>query len=116
MIRRPPRSTLFPYTTLFRSAMAALALSATVGAATAYDHAMYGLVIRQPSVTVLLFGLLSWLAYRLSLRLATDYQRLAIMFARTCLFLVNLGFWVGSLWGDSLWRGPDRLGFCDSTL
>src|SRR3712207_7290244 len=26
MIRRPPRSTLFPYTTLFRSALAALVL------------------------------------------------------------------------------------------
>lgn len=88
-------------------AMAALALSATVGASTGYDHAMYALVIRQPSVTVLLFGLLSWLTYRLSLRLAGDYQRLAIIFARTCLFLVNLGFWVGSLWGDSLWQGRD---------
>src|SRR6266576_45054 len=97
-------------------AMAALALSATVGAATAYDHAMYGLVIRQPSVTVLLFGLLSWLAYRLSLRLATDYQRLAIMFARTCLFLVNLGFWVGSLWGDSLWRERDVWDFNSGTV
>src|SRR2546430_8945623 len=29
MIRRPPRSTLFPYTTLFRSAIAALLLAAT---------------------------------------------------------------------------------------
>src|SRR2546429_5517676 len=28
MIRRPPRSTLFPYTTLFRSARAALAVDA----------------------------------------------------------------------------------------
>src|SRR2546430_8061077 len=28
MIRRPPRSTLFPYTTLFRSSMGALAFSA----------------------------------------------------------------------------------------
>src|SRR3712207_8124131 len=28
MIRRPPRSSLFPYTTLFRSAIAALALAA----------------------------------------------------------------------------------------
>src|SRR2546422_11564260 len=27
MIRRPPRSTLFPYTTLFRSAVAALGIS-----------------------------------------------------------------------------------------
>src|SRR3712207_7955654 len=30
MIRRPPRSTLFPYTTLFRSASAALRLSCSV--------------------------------------------------------------------------------------
>jgi hypothetical protein len=96
-------------------ALAALALSASVGAATAYDHAMYALVVRQPSVTVLLFGLLSWVAYRLSLRLATDYQRLAIIFARTCLFLVNLGFWVGSLWGDSLWQERDVWDFNSGT-
>src|SRR3712207_8229761 len=32
MIRRPPRSTLFPYTTLFRSAPAALAPPAAGGA------------------------------------------------------------------------------------
>jgi len=97
-------------------AMAALALSATVGAATAYEHAMYTLVIRQPTVTVLLFGLLSWLAYRLSLRLVSDYQRLAIIFARTCLFLVNLGFWVGSLWGDSLWQERGTWDFNSGTV
>src|SRR3712207_8334164 len=32
MIRRPPRSTLFPYTTLFRSALAERMLLALVGA------------------------------------------------------------------------------------
>src|SRR3712207_8295714 len=31
MIRRPPRSTLFPYTTLFRSAVAHVGLGAQVG-------------------------------------------------------------------------------------
>src|SRR3712207_8568494 len=31
MIRRPPRSTLFPYTTLFRSAYALDAVSGTIG-------------------------------------------------------------------------------------
>src|SRR3712207_7404762 len=31
MIRRPPRSTLFPYTTLFRSLMSLLALSLVIG-------------------------------------------------------------------------------------
>src|SRR2546430_13732760 len=32
MIRRPPRSTLFPYTTLFRSVFAAATLTAPLGA------------------------------------------------------------------------------------
>src|SRR3712207_8144267 len=35
MIRRPPRSTLFPYTTLFRSVAAMYALAAGVNAAAA---------------------------------------------------------------------------------
>src|SRR3989475_4668120 len=38
MIRRPPRSTLFPYTTLFRS------MTAAVGAVTAYAFASLGLL------------------------------------------------------------------------
>src|SRR3712207_8961301 len=33
MIRRPPRSTLFPYTTLFRSAVAQTTVEVEVGAA-----------------------------------------------------------------------------------
>src|SRR2546422_5908076 len=38
MIRRPPRSTLFPYTTLFRSAMAAAVLSKRVFWTDAFPH------------------------------------------------------------------------------
>lgn len=91
-------------------AAATLALSPTVGAATAYGHATYMLIIEQPAVTVVLFTLLSWGAYRLSLRLEPDLQRLAIMSARTSLFLVNFGFWVGSLWGDSLGRHSPHWG------
>jgi hypothetical protein len=40
-----------------------------------------------------------------------DYGRLAILSARTSVFLVNAGFWVGSIWGErsgetgSPWRG-----------
>jgi hypothetical protein len=37
-----------------------------------------------------------------SLRVGKDYRPLAIVAARTSLFLVNFGFWVGSLWGDQL--------------
>src|SRR2546429_2202545 len=38
MIRRPPRSTLFPYTTLFRSLQALLQVAA--------DHAAHGVTVR----------------------------------------------------------------------
>src|SRR2546426_4978727 len=38
MIRRPPRSTLFPYTTLFRSSQRQIALSCAVGQATVSDY------------------------------------------------------------------------------
>src|SRR5256885_10836985 len=37
MIRRPPRSTLFPYTTLFRSLAAALALAFDLGGYPLFD-------------------------------------------------------------------------------
>lgn len=84
-------------------ALSVLALSATVGAAMAYSHAAYFLIIQQPTATVVLFALLSWGAYMLSLRLPSPYQPLALVFARTSLFLVNFGFWVGSLWGDRVW-------------
>jgi iron complex transport system permease protein len=85
--------------------LATLALSPTIGAATAYTHATYSLVIEQPALTVIMFSLLSWGAYRMSLGMEPELQRLALISARTAMFLVNFGFWVGSLWGDSLGRG-----------
>src|SRR3712207_8640755 len=46
MIRRPPRSTLFPYTTLFRSARAAAHRAAVVGLAQAVAHRQLAPVAR----------------------------------------------------------------------
>ena len=91
--------------------IAVLALSSTVGAMTAYGHASYGLCIRQPTITVCLFTLIAVGAYQVSKLLSWDYQRLAIIVSRTSLFVVNLGFWVGSLWGDSLWYQLDSWDF-----
>lgn len=85
-------------------ALSVLALSETIGAATAYEHATYYLIIEHPTITVALFALLSWGAYVLSLHASKVHQPLATVFARTSLFLVNFGFWIGSLWGDGLWR------------
>jgi iron complex transport system permease protein len=90
------------------AAMAVLSLAATVGAMTAYGHATYMFTIRQPTVMVCLFSVLGLFSYRWSKFLPSDDQRLAIMVARTSLFVVNLGFWVGSLWGDSLWHQGDE--------
>ena len=91
--------------------IATLAFSATVGAMAAYGYASYFLVIRQPLITVILFSLLGWGMYYLAQRLPIDYQHLAIACSRTSLFLVNFGFWVGSLWGDSLWYQQDSWSF-----
>src|SRR3712207_8380882 len=41
MIRRPPRSTLFPYTTLFRSLLTLIALTAMTGQQAHFLHPFY---------------------------------------------------------------------------
>lgn len=84
------------------ASLAVVALSATLGARTGYSHATYSLAIFEPTLTIVLFSVLALVVYRASLRLKADYERLAVMVARTSILLVNFGFWVGSLWGDPL--------------
>jgi len=83
-------------------AAAVLALAACLGARAGYWHATYALAIYEPAVTVVLFSLIALGTYHLSKRFAADYERLALTAARTSVFLVNFGFWIGSLWGDRL--------------
>jgi len=80
--------------------LATLMLSASIGARTGYFHASYFLVIQEPILTVILFAILSIGLFQLSKILSADYERIAIAASRTGVFLVNFGFWVGSLWGD----------------
>ena len=84
------------------AALAVVSLAGCLGARTGYFHAMYTLSIREPAVTIALFGALAFAAYRLSPRFAADYERLLITASRVSVFLVNFGFWIGSLWGDRL--------------
>jgi iron complex transport system permease protein len=83
-------------------AAAVLALGACLGARAGYWHATYALAIYEPAVTIVLFSVLALVAYLLSKRLAAEYERLALIAARTSVFMVNFGFWIGSLWGDEL--------------
>lgn len=80
--------------------LSTLMLSGSIGARTGYYHASYFLVIQEPVITVILFSLLSIGLYQLSKRLSPEYERIALASSRTGVFLVNFGFWVGSLWGD----------------
>jgi hypothetical protein len=84
------------------AALAVLAMSACLGARTGYSHAMYSLAIFEPTLTVVIFTALAFAAYQASKKVAADYERIAMTAARTSILLVNFGFWVGSLWGDSL--------------
>lgn len=84
--------------------LAVLALSACVGARTGYLQATYFLGIQEPAWTVALFSGLAVALYRLSAWLPLDHRPLAAAAARAAAFLVNFGFWIGSLWGD---RGRD---------
>lgn len=92
------------------AALSVLALGASLGARTGYMHAVYSLSIQEPTVTIVLFSALALVLYLISLRVAADYERISIAAARTCLILVNFGFWIGSLWGDRLrlWRYISR--------
>lgn len=80
--------------------LATLMLSASIGAKTGYFKASYFLIIQEPTFTIILFSLLAIGLYQLSKTLSAEYERLALTSARTGVFLVNLGFWVGSLWGE----------------
>jgi iron complex transport system permease protein len=82
--------------------LAVLGLAACVGASTAYWHASYEITITEPTVTIVLFGALALIAYLASDRVPGAYEPLALMAARVSVFLVNFGFWIGSLWGDTL--------------
>lgn len=88
------------------AALSVLSLGAVLGARTGYVHAIYSLSIQEPAVTIVLFSILALALYLVSLRVRADYERIAIAAARTCIVLVNFGFWIGSLWGDRLrlWR------------
>jgi len=83
-------------------AAAVLALGACLGAKAGYWHATYALAIYEPALTIVLFSALALATYFVSKRLPSEYERLALIAARTSVFMVNFGFWIGSLWGDNL--------------
>lgn len=96
------------------AALSVLVLSAVLGSSSSYGHAFYELEVRQPLATVVAFSALALAAHAASRAVAWEWARLLTFVARTSLFLVNLGFWVGSLWGDDLdWLSRPTAGIPD---
>lgn len=85
--------------------LATLMLAGCIGARTGYFHASYGLEIQKPIYTILLFSLVAVGLHRLSEAVPAGYLKITEAASRTAVFLVNFGFWVGSLWGDHFGRG-----------
>ncbi len=90
------------------AALAVLMLFTACGSTGGYEgDGFYGLDVTQPFAVVVLFSALALAAYFVSRAVPIIWEGMAIIVARTALFLVNLGFWVGSLWGDDLtWANP----------
>lgn len=91
-------------------ALSILALSSVLGARTGYFHASYFLGIKEPTLTIIAFSLITLIAYQVSLHVGAAYERLALMAARVSILLVNFGFWIASLWGDRLEQVSSLLG------
>lgn len=97
----------------FRSALlgafAVLSLGAVLGSGTGYWHASYALFVEEPTITIIVFGLLAAGLYRARSLAGEVWQTLLTVSARTAFFMMNFGFWVGSLWGDRIgehWFAP----------
>ncbi|MCS7078717.1 MAG: hypothetical protein NZ585_01525 [Chloracidobacterium sp.] len=87
--------------------LATLMLSACLGVGTGYGHAAYFIFVEKPLLTVVVFTLLAIALYQLSKRAPSNYEGVTLAAARTSVLIANLGFWVGSLWGDWLWMEKD---------
>jgi len=84
----------------FLAALATISLGAVIGSGTGYWHASYYLMVREPFITIVLFGGLAAGVYQLRERLNATWSSLCTAAARSAIFMANFGFWVGSLWGD----------------
>src|SRR5258705_9313292 len=83
MIRRPPRSTLFPYTTLFRSLVAALLALQTPASSLGFEPGTDSMLADWKQVSTYLNGLASVAGDRKSTRLNSSH--LGISYAVFCL-------------------------------
>jgi iron complex transport system permease protein len=99
-------------------ALTPLALASAIGGSTGYWHASYMIAVTEPTLTIALFFVLGLAGWVIAKGRTGLLHTLSITFTRMCVILVNFGFWVGSLWGDTpgrLWRDPNPDSYWAST-
>jgi iron complex transport system permease protein len=88
--------------------LATLALLAMFGAASTQETNTLG--VRGSTWVIVIFSVLALACYHLSKRLRHADERVVLAVARTSLLLVNGAFFVGTVWGDTLFPGrPEGL-------
>lgn len=96
----------------FLMALAPFALAAAIGGSTGYWDACYMIAVREPTLTIVVFTAIGAAAWVVARDGPPRFSGLSVTLARVCVILVNFGFWIGSLWGDTpgqLWTlGPDE--------
>lgn len=84
----------------FLAALSPLALGAILGSGTAYWHASYGLFVREPTLTILVFTVIAAGLFWARGKVESQWRLITTVAARVSFFMLNFAFWVGSLWGD----------------
>ena len=89
----------------FLAALSALTLAVTFGGGTSYGDygsGSYFLGLESRALAIVVFIILGSFAFQWAKRLKADNERIAVIFARMSLIIVNIGFWIGSLFGDTV--------------
>jgi iron complex transport system permease protein len=61
---------------------------------------MYFLCVEQPTLTIAVFAIMSAITGAIGNRLPIRFSRPVKSFAASAFVIMNLAFWIGSLWGD----------------
>ena len=88
------------------AAISVLTLSSLLGSGVGYEFASYFIWLEYPLLTIVTFSILAICFYSFSKKVGADNEKLLITGSRVSIFLVNLGFWIGSLGGDIWLESP----------
>jgi iron complex transport system permease protein len=88
------------FRSLFLIALVPFGIASMLGSGTMYWHASYGIFVQEPTITVIVFGILALGLFALCSKLHAIRGMQALIAARVSWIILNFGFWVGSLWGD----------------